>query len=95
MSKTNALPVSEAHNQYTQGVYASVPGTRTVVAFVVVQILLLVATCSVNGGEQPNVLLILVDDLKPAIGSYGDQHAKTPKSRRFGRTRNAIRIGVL
>ncbi|TWT95116.1 Choline-sulfatase [Neorhodopirellula pilleata] len=25
-----------------------------------------------------NVLLILVDDLKPAIGCYGDQHAKTP-----------------
>ncbi len=78
MSKTNALPVSGAHNQYTQGVYASVPGTRTFVALVFVQILSLVAACSVNGGEQPNVLLILVDDLKPAIGAYGDQHAKTP-----------------
>ncbi|MEY4005156.1 MAG: hypothetical protein RLZZ221_1252, partial [Verrucomicrobiota bacterium] len=27
---------------------------------------------------RPNVLLILVDDLKPAIGSYGDRLAKTP-----------------
>ena len=27
---------------------------------------------------RPNVLLILVDDLKPAIGSYGDKLAKTP-----------------
>ena len=27
---------------------------------------------------KPNVLLILVDDLKPAIGCYGDAHAKTP-----------------
>ncbi len=26
----------------------------------------------------PNVLLILVDDLKPALGCYGDPHAKTP-----------------
>ncbi|MEM9585664.1 MAG: sulfatase-like hydrolase/transferase [Planctomycetota bacterium] len=27
---------------------------------------------------RPNVLMILVDDLKPAIGAYGDPHAKTP-----------------
>ena len=27
---------------------------------------------------RPNVLLILVDDLKPAIGAYGDSVAKTP-----------------
>ena len=28
--------------------------------------------------QQPNVLMILVDDLKPALGCYGDSHAKTP-----------------
>ena len=28
--------------------------------------------------ERPNVLLILVDDLKPALGCYGDSIAKTP-----------------
>ena len=28
--------------------------------------------------QRPNVLLLLVDDLKPAIGCYGDRHAKTP-----------------
>ncbi|NNE92585.1 MAG: sulfatase [Verrucomicrobiales bacterium] len=33
---------------------------------------------SAFAGEKPNVLLILVDDLKPAIGSYGDPLAKTP-----------------
>ena len=27
---------------------------------------------------SPNVLLLLVDDLKPALGCYGDVHAKTP-----------------
>ncbi|MFT6238349.1 MAG: iduronate 2-sulfatase [Akkermansiaceae bacterium] len=27
---------------------------------------------------KPNVLLILVDDLKPTLGCYGDGHAKTP-----------------
>lgn len=29
--------------------------------------------------RKPNVLLILVDDLKPAIGSYGDKVAMTPE----------------
>ncbi len=29
-------------------------------------------------GEKPNVLLILVDDLKPVLGCYGDKTAKTP-----------------
>lgn len=28
--------------------------------------------------EKPNVLLLLVDDLKPAMGCYGDRHAITP-----------------
>lgn len=28
--------------------------------------------------DKPNVLLILVDDLKPAIGAYGDSQARTP-----------------
>jgi iduronate 2-sulfatase len=28
--------------------------------------------------EKPNVLMILVDDLKPVLGCYGDRHAKTP-----------------
>lgn len=36
----------------------------------------------VNGqsvtGSRPNVLLLLVDDLKPALGCYGDSMAKTP-----------------
>jgi iduronate 2-sulfatase len=29
-------------------------------------------------GERPNVLFIVVDDLRPAIGAYGDTLAKTP-----------------
>lgn len=33
---------------------------------------------SVDAAERPNVLLILVDDLKPALGAYGDPVAKTP-----------------
>lgn len=28
--------------------------------------------------DQPNVLMILVDDLKPTLGCYGDELAKTP-----------------
>jgi iduronate 2-sulfatase len=31
-----------------------------------------------SGPERPNVLLICVDDLKPALGCYGDRLAQTP-----------------
>ena len=32
----------------------------------------------VAGESRPNVLMILVDDLKPVLGCYGDPVAKTP-----------------
>ena len=42
----------------------------------------IVTLCSSVGfvlaDERPNVLLLLVDDLKPALGCYGDPLAKTP-----------------
>ena len=39
---------------------------------------LLCLSGSLVAGEKPNVLLILVDDLKPALGCYGDPVAQTP-----------------
>jgi iduronate 2-sulfatase len=36
------------------------------------------AGTSLAAAERPNILLLLVDDLKPALGCYGDRHAKTP-----------------
>ncbi|TLD68189.1 sulfatase [Phragmitibacter flavus] len=36
-----------------------------------------------NGAERPHVLLICVDDLKPALGCYGDKLAKTPNMDRL------------
>ncbi|MFP6618575.1 MAG: sulfatase [Pirellulaceae bacterium] len=44
--------------------------------------LLLPATAAPQFGQaaaRPNVLLILVDDLKPALGCYGDATARTPQ----------------
>ena len=38
--------------------------------------LTLIASCL--AAEKPNVLLILVDDLKPTLGCYGDCAALTP-----------------
>jgi len=35
-------------------------------------------THATDGKAKPNVLLILVDDLKPVLGCYGDPVAKTP-----------------
>ncbi len=40
-------------------------------------VLLLWINCAA-AAERPNVLLLLVDDLKPALGCYGDSIAKTP-----------------
>ena len=39
---------------------------------------------------KPNVLLLLVDDLKPAMGCYGDEHAITPHMDGFGQARSAV-----
>ncbi|MFN9853006.1 MAG: sulfatase [Planctomycetota bacterium] len=45
--------------------------------------LLLVSAAS---AQQPNVLLIVVDDLRPALGCYGDAVAKTPNIDAFAST---------
>ena len=36
--------------------------------------------------KKKNVLLIVVDDLRPAIGIYGDRQAITPNLDRLGET---------
>lgn len=46
-------------------------------------LLFLLATLPTVFSAQPNVLLILVDDLKPALGCYGDKMAKTPNMDRL------------
>jgi iduronate 2-sulfatase len=38
----------------------------------------LMSSASATGAERQNVLFIVVDDLKPALGCYGDRLAKTP-----------------
>ena len=40
--------------------------------------LLLLIAAPVFATEKPNILLLLVDDLKPAIGAFGDKFAVTP-----------------
>lgn len=47
-------------------------------AMVIAFSFLLALPCSAGTEEKPNVLMILVDDLKPILGCYGDTHAKTP-----------------
>lgn len=41
-------------------------------------LLTVLAVSPVTAAQRPNVLLICVDDLKPALGCYGDPLAKTP-----------------
>src|SRR3546814_4899399 len=41
------------------------------------------ATPAPIAAQRPNVLLILVDDLKPALGTYGDRTAITPNMDRL------------
>lgn len=40
---------------------------------------ILIATAAAAHGDKPNVLLILVDDLKPTLGCFGDTTAITPR----------------
>lgn len=56
------------------------PGTRRIGLLVAV-----VVACGWRPvlAERPNVLLILVDDLKPVLGCYGDPAARTPCLDRF------------
>ena len=41
-------------------------------------VVILAAGSASLAADQPNVLMILVDDLKPTLGCYGDKIAKTP-----------------
>lgn len=41
-------------------------------------LLVLLAAPGLGAADRPNVLLILVDDLKPALGCYGNSFARTP-----------------
>jgi iduronate 2-sulfatase len=45
---------------------------------ILVSVLAILPWQPARAAENPNVLVILVDDLKPAIGCYGDPIAKTP-----------------
>ncbi|MGI9454036.1 MAG: sulfatase-like hydrolase/transferase, partial [Pirellulales bacterium] len=51
---------------------------RCCLAFVAFLSILSLKGSLVFGDDRPNVLLILVDDLKPALGCYGDSIAQTP-----------------
>ncbi len=52
---------------------------RVILAIIVVYLAHGCGTFSrVESAEKPNVLLIMVDDLKPILGCYGDQFAKSP-----------------
>lgn len=41
-------------------------------------IIILLSTCKRIIGKKPNILFVIIDDLKPALGCYGDQNAFTP-----------------
>lgn len=41
-------------------------------------LLLAILSQSAVGAERPNVLLIMVDDLRPELGAYGNSRVKTP-----------------
>lgn len=50
----------------------------------VIIVLLFYASCTkAQQSDHPNILLILVDDLRPAVGAYGDTVAITPHLDRF------------
>ncbi len=58
----------------------SIQSGRSIARFVVLLVLGLpwLGLASAARAENPNVLFIAVDDLRPELGCYGGQHAKTP-----------------
>ncbi|MEM6331969.1 MAG: sulfatase [Planctomycetota bacterium] len=48
-----------------------------------VLLLMLLVAPAAMGADRPNVLFIAVDDLKPAIGAFGDDYAITPNMDRL------------
>ena len=58
---------------------------RLTFATVVFFICSLCFACGVCRSEQPNILFIAVDDLKPVLGCYGDEVAITPNIDRLAR----------
>lgn len=53
-------------------------GLRRPISGLIWALLSCLAATPVVAATKPNVLLILVDDLKPALGCYGDATARTP-----------------
>ena len=51
---------------------------KRIFSFVLLIFLIFVSQSPAGEKERPNILLLLVDDLKPALGAYGDATAKTP-----------------
>jgi iduronate 2-sulfatase len=60
------------------GTPAEIPKWNTEVFVAVAMVWSSFCLSLTQAADRPNVLLILVDDLKPALGCYGDPVAKTP-----------------
>jgi iduronate 2-sulfatase len=71
MSKTNHEPKPVSSHQITP------PPVEWRLAHVWILFMSLFGSM-LQAKEKPNVLLILVDDLKPIMGCHGDPLAKTP-----------------
>ncbi|MFO1064206.1 MAG: sulfatase-like hydrolase/transferase [Pirellulales bacterium] len=54
-------------------------------AFVLLCTLAIIGSVRTYAAERPNVLLICVDDLKPALGCYGDKIAQSPNIDRLAK----------
>ena len=68
------------------GMFESRAARRPWLAGLSAGLILAAVTGTTRAEPPPNVLLILVDDLKPALGAYGDRHASTPALDAFAAT---------
>lgn len=77
---TSGFIVRERGSAYSVGLHG--PSRHDNAMKRIASLSLLIACCFsssfLQAADRPNVLLILVDDLKPALGCYGDPIAKTP-----------------
>jgi iduronate 2-sulfatase len=87
LTENGAVQSTTVDNQQEPGMTDATrqSGIRHAVRAVVVCVLVIPWSTSAIASERPNILFVLVDDLRPEIGCYGNDQIKTPHFDQFAK----------